>query len=90
MAIRTISALLLDLSTGGSSGDKIETKLIRDIIDTLESLKADASDLTGLITITDVETLLSGGTANIVLPEADPEVVGALWNNAGTITISAG
>ncbi len=29
-------------------------------------------------------------TGYIILPAADPEVVGALWNNAGTITISAG
>ncbi len=29
-------------------------------------------------------------TGYIILPTADPEVVGALWNNAGTITISAG
>jgi hypothetical protein len=29
-------------------------------------------------------------TGYIILPTADPEVVGALWNDAGTITISAG
>jgi hypothetical protein len=28
--------------------------------------------------------------ANFILPTADPHVVGALWNSAGTITISAG
>lgn len=28
--------------------------------------------------------------ASFVLPTADPHVVNALWNNAGTITISAG
>lgn len=28
--------------------------------------------------------------AVFILPSADPHVVGALWNNAGTITISAG
>lgn len=28
--------------------------------------------------------------ASFVLPTADPHVVGALWNSAGTITISAG
>lgn len=26
----------------------------------------------------------------LILPTADPHVVGALWNNAGVITISAG
>ncbi|MDB3890548.1 hypothetical protein N9350_01295 [Gammaproteobacteria bacterium] len=29
-------------------------------------------------------------TGYIILPTSDPEVVGALWNNAGTITVSAG
>jgi hypothetical protein len=29
-------------------------------------------------------------TGYIILPAADPEVVGALWNNAGTVTVSAG
>ena len=29
-------------------------------------------------------------TGYIILPTADPEVVGALWNDAGTLTISAG
>lgn len=32
--------------------------------------------------------ILPGGA--IILPTADPLVAGALWNNAGTITISAG
>lgn len=41
-------------------------------------------------------TVASGGTINIsnggaiILPTADPLVAGALWNNAGTITVSAG
>ena len=31
------------------------------------------------------------GTANvIVIPTADPGVAGAIWNNAGTLSISAG
>lgn len=29
-------------------------------------------------------------TGYIILPTSDPEVVGALWNDAGTITISSG
>ena len=29
-------------------------------------------------------------TGYIILPTSDPLVIGALWNNAGTITISAG
>jgi len=28
--------------------------------------------------------------AALILPTADPHILGALWNNAGTITISAG
>lgn len=35
--------------------------------------------------------VMAAGTGNvIILPTVDPEVVGALWNNSGTITISAG
>lgn len=33
-------------------------------------------------------TVQNGGV--IVLPTADPGVAGALWNNAGTIAVSAG
>jgi len=29
-------------------------------------------------------------TGYIILPTTDPEVVGALWNNGGVITVSAG
>lgn len=37
------------------------------------------------------DVVMSSGAASvIILPTADPEIVGALWNNAGTITISAG
>lgn len=30
------------------------------------------------------------GTLIIILPTSDPLVLGALWNNAGTVTVSAG
>ena len=33
-------------------------------------------------------TIQTGGA--IILPTADPGVAGALWNNAGTIAVSAG
>ncbi|TPL36738.1 hypothetical protein [Mesorhizobium sp. B2-4-8] len=33
-------------------------------------------------------TIETGGA--IILPTADPHIVGALWNSAGTITMSAG
>ncbi len=32
----------------------------------------------------------SGGILAVIPPTADPHVVGALWNNAGTLAISAG
>lgn len=44
---------------------------------------------TGAVETTDL-VLSSGAATVIILPTADPHVVGALWNNAGTITISAG
>lgn len=34
--------------------------------------------------------LIIGTGGGLVLPTADPVIEGALWNNAGTITISAG
>lgn len=37
--------------------------------------------------LTAVRTMVA---AALVLPTADPHVVNALWNNGGTITISAG
>ncbi|MFC3206871.1 hypothetical protein [Aquamicrobium soli] len=33
-------------------------------------------------------TIQAGGV--IILPTTDPHVAGALWNSAGTITVSAG
>jgi len=44
----------------------------------------------GATTGTVVGNVTGNVTGYIILPTADPEVVGALWNNAGTITISAG
>ncbi|QXE85976.1 hypothetical protein KP003_16675 [Geomonas nitrogeniifigens] len=39
-------------------------------------------------------TVEAGATVNVsgafILPTADPHVAGALWNNSGTITVSAG
>ena len=41
------------------------------------------------ITVTGAATLSS--TANvIVIPTTDPAVAGAIWNNAGTLSVSAG
>lgn len=79
MAVRTVAELLSELSTGGSADNHIETALLRDTIDNLNA-----------IATTDVAALPAGGTAIIVLPTADPEIVGALWNDTGTITVSAG
>ena len=33
-------------------------------------------------------SILAGGA--LILPTVDPHVVGAVWNNAGVLTISAG
>ena len=53
---------------------------------------------TGAITVTatlgpatSVTTISATGTTNvIVIPTVDPHVAGAIWNNAGTLAISAG
>ena len=37
-----------------------------------------------------VTTVFATGTANvIVIPTSDPGVTGAIWNNAGTLAVSA-
>lgn len=58
MAVRTVAELLAELSTGGSAYNHIETKLVVDIIDTLNSLVGDAASVADL----------AAGTAIIVLP----------------------
>ena len=35
-------------------------------------------------------TITSGTHTQIILPAADPHVVGALWNSSGTVTVSTG
>jgi len=47
-------------------------------------------DTTGDITGDVTGDVTGNVTGYIILPEADPEVVGALWNDGGTITISSG
>ena len=44
--------------------------------------KAVSATTGGLYLSTDTGTLL------VILPTADPGVVGALWNNSGTVTVS--
>ena len=42
-------------------------------------------------TITASGNATLSGTANvIIIPETDPAVAGAIWNNSGTLAISAG
>ena len=47
-------------------------------------------DITGNVTGDVTGDVTGNVTGYIILPTSDPEVVGALWNNAGTITVSAG
>ena len=43
----------------------------------------------GTLAVTGNSTL--SGTANvIIIPTVDPAVAGAIWNNAGTLSVSAG
>jgi hypothetical protein len=43
----------------------------------------------GTLAVTGNSTL--SGTANvIIIPTVDPAVAGAIWNNAGTLAVSAG
>ena len=51
-------------------------------------------DVTGAITATTVTAtgaVTATSTANvIVIPTSDPGVAGAIWNNGGTLAVSAG
>ena len=47
-------------------------------------------DVTGNVTGNLTGDVTGNVTGYIILPTSDPAVAGALWNNAGTITISAG
>ena len=41
--------------------------------------------------VTTTGNITATGTANvIVIPTSDPGVAGAIWNNAGTLAVSAG
>ena len=48
-----------------------------------------AHAMSPLATEADVVKAISN-TTPLVLPTTDPLVAGAIWNNAGTITVSAG
>lgn len=42
-------------------------------------------------TVTATGNVTATGTANvIVIPTSDPGVAGAIWNNSGTLAVSAG
>lgn len=45
------------------------------------------ADVDGTPTFTSITT---SAASILILPTADPEIAGALWNNAGTVTVSAG
>ena len=51
-------------------------------------------NVTGAVTATTISAsgnATLSGTANvIIIPTVDPGVAGAIWNNAGTLAISAG
>ena len=44
----------------------------------------------GKITVEAGGTITVGDGGAIILPTSDPHIAGALWNDAGTITVSAG
>jgi len=50
-------------------------------------------DLTGNVTgnVTgDVTGNITGTATALIIPTSDPGVAGAIWNNAGTLAVSAG
>ena len=56
-------------------------------LDGTEHVKISQSGNERSVALSSFRTMVA---AQFILPTADPHVVGALWNNAGTITISAG
>ena len=46
--------------------------------------------VTGAVTGNVTGDVTGNVTGYIILPTSDPAVAGALWNDAGTITVSAG
>lgn len=51
---------------------------------------ASTNGFTGNVTGNVTGDVTGNVTGYIVLPTSDPGVAGALWNNSGTITVSAG
>jgi len=74
------------VTVGSTFGTNTEITGTLDVTGTLSATNAQLSgtlDVTGNLTAT--------ATANvIVIPTTDPEVVGAIWNDAGTLSVSAG
>ena len=56
---------------------------------TENSTYGDDADVSGTLSVTGNSTL-SGDANVIIIPTSDPGVAGAIWNNAGTLSISAG
>lgn len=55
----------------------------------LKTVTATTINATGVFTLTNKANLLSALNV-IVIPTVDPAVAGAIWNDAGTLSISAG
>lgn len=56
---------------------------------TENSTYGDNASVGGTLSVTGNSTL-SGSANVIIIPTSDPGVAGAIWNNAGTLAISAG
>ena len=58
----------------------------------IASIKQEAITSEAAITAleVDVATKLTADGGTFIVPTSDPAVAGALWNSAGTLTISAG
>ena len=56
---------------------------------TENSTYGDDADVSGTLSVTGNSTL-SGDANVIIIPTSDPGVAGAIWNDGGTLSISAG
>lgn len=56
---------------------------------TTNSTYGDNADVSGTLDVTGAATLSSDANV-IVIPTSDPGVAGAIWNDGGTLSVSAG
>ena len=81
-----------DLTTKNYVDGEIATiPVVTDYWKTTTAQTGLTGDKTGSFDLTTTGNIEGTGTANVlVIPTSDPSVAGAIWNDAGTLKVSAG